>query len=240
MSQNSVLISRQVKREFSINELIHLDKLQIESQIFIVNYEEPVAQHKYVQIKCTLFIDNNIENTMFQIIDVSQQIMLDKQKSDTHYQELITACVSHELRNPLNSLNSGNIEKAYLYEEIDHLLERHKGNSNLTVRKMSSQIKVVNEKLKQGLKIQENSTCLMQSIVQDQLDFAQLNAGKFRQNIFRFNIRESIEKVMSIQKKKAEESKIELVAEFLNIYDIQTNEDFIDRGMYSPIIESDE
>ena len=91
--------------------------------------------------------------------------MLDKQKSDTHYQELITACVSHELRNPLNSLNSGNIEKAYLYEELDHMLDRHKDDQNLTVRKMCSSVKIVNEKLKQGLKIQENSTCLMQSIV---------------------------------------------------------------------------
>ena len=49
--------------------------------------------------------------------------MLDKQKSNTHYQELITACVSHELRNPLNSISSSNIEKAYLYDEIDGIIK---------------------------------------------------------------------------------------------------------------------
>jgi signal transduction histidine kinase len=52
--------------------------------------------------------------------------MLDKEKSNTHYQELITACVSHELRNPLNSISSSNIEKAFLYDEIDVIIKAAK------------------------------------------------------------------------------------------------------------------
>lgn len=37
--------------------------------------------------------------------------MNDKQKTEKQMQELITACVSHELRNPLNSLIATNVEK---------------------------------------------------------------------------------------------------------------------------------
>ena len=31
---------------------------------------------------------------------------------------MINACVSHELRNPLNSIISQNLEKKFLYEEL--------------------------------------------------------------------------------------------------------------------------
>jgi signal transduction histidine kinase len=35
---------------------------------------------------------------------------------------LINACVSHELRNPLNSIISQNVEKRFLYDELEDLL----------------------------------------------------------------------------------------------------------------------
>jgi len=38
----------------------------------------------------------------------------------------------------------------------------------------------------------------MSFLVQDLLDFAQINAGKFRKNIKEFNIREAIEEVMCV------------------------------------------
>ena len=40
-------------------------------------------------------------------------------------------------------------------------------------------------------------------IVQDLLDYAQIKSDKFRKNIAMFNIIESVEKVMSIQRTKA-------------------------------------
>ena len=44
---------------------------------------------------------------------------------------------------------------------------------------------------------------IMTFIVQDLLDYAQIKAGKFRKNFNTFNIRESVEKVMCIQRKNA-------------------------------------
>ena len=40
----------------------------------------------------------------------------------------------------------------------------------------------------------------MNSMIQDLLDYAQINAGKFRKNINEFDIRELIEKTVSILK----------------------------------------
>ena len=45
-------------------------------------------------------------------------------------------------------------------------------------------------------------------IVQDLLDYAQIKADKFRKNISTFNIIESVEKVMCVQRMKAEDQNI--------------------------------
>tara|TARA_B110000285_G_scaffold75791_1_gene87267 strand:+ start:66 stop:263 length:198 start_codon:yes stop_codon:yes gene_type:complete len=57
----------------------------------------------------------------------------------------------------------------------------------------------------------------MTFIVQDLLDYAQIKAGKFRKNITSFNIKESIEKVMCIQRMKAEEKNLDFNVQFINI-----------------------
>jgi signal transduction histidine kinase len=51
--------------------------------------------------------------------------------------------------------------------------------------------------------IQDSSSNLMGFLVDDLLDFAQLNAGKFRKVSKEFDLKEAIEEVISIQKDKA-------------------------------------
>jgi len=57
--------------------------------------------------------------------------------------------------------------------------------------------------LKDGLDTQESSANLMSFMIQDLLDYSQIKAGKFRKNIKEFNIRDTVNKVMKIQKKIA-------------------------------------
>jgi len=38
---------------------------------------------------------------------------------------LINACISHELRNPLNSIIAQNIEKGMLYDELMNIMENN-------------------------------------------------------------------------------------------------------------------
>ena len=52
----------------------------------------------------------------------------------------------------------------------------------------------------EGLQVQQASASIMDFLVQDLLDYAQIKAGKFRKNIKSFDIRESIEKVMCVQR----------------------------------------
>jgi len=48
---------------------------------------------------------------MLQFIDMTQSVLLDIQKSENRNLELANANVSHELRNPLNSIVSFNLER---------------------------------------------------------------------------------------------------------------------------------
>ena len=55
---------------------------------------------------------------------------------------------------------------------------------------------------------------MMAFLVDDLLDFAQLNAGKFRKVIKKFELKDSIDEVIDIQKEKAHMGGIKLTAMF--------------------------
>jgi signal transduction histidine kinase len=57
-----------------------------------------------VQIKIKEIADKGEKKKLIQIIDVSHKILYDESKAAQHFLSLINATVSHELRNPLNSL----------------------------------------------------------------------------------------------------------------------------------------
>ena len=57
----------------------------------------------------SLHLDRGEEHEMLQIIDVSKDWLLDKQKGESNLMSLLNATVSHEMRNPLNSIYAQNI-----------------------------------------------------------------------------------------------------------------------------------
>ena len=106
---------------------------------------------------------------------------------------LVNATVSHELRNPLNSLLAQNILNTTLYDELKKIARD--SSVDITIR---NKILLIGDQLQQGLHIQESTANLMVFLVQDLLDYSQIRAGKFRKNIKEFNIRDAIEEVMCI------------------------------------------
>jgi signal transduction histidine kinase len=59
---------------------------------------------KFVQIKVKKIHEKNKKLKLIQVIDVSHKILYDETKAEHDFLELINASVSHELRNPLNSM----------------------------------------------------------------------------------------------------------------------------------------
>jgi signal transduction histidine kinase len=56
---------------------------------------------------------------------------------------MINACVSHELRNPLNSIKALNYEKQYLYDLIDKNLK----NEDFSKASLIKKLKLIMRKL---------------------------------------------------------------------------------------------
>lgn len=108
---------------------------------------------------------------------------------------MINACVSHELRNPLNSICAINIQNTNLYEKIIAITELENPGLSCLMK-----IKEIVVELKEGQKVQKASSTMMSFLVQDLLDYAQIKAGKFRKNISQFDIKMMIEEVMCIQR----------------------------------------
>jgi len=94
-------------------------------------------------------------HTMFQIINHSASILYDEQIAENKLLGMINACISHELRNPLNSIIAQNMEKEGLYTEIQAYIEGLSGSDAKT--KMENII----VKLKEGKKIQDSSANIM-------------------------------------------------------------------------------
>ena len=56
---------------------------------------------------------------MLQFIDVTKDIQLDQQKQESRSLEITNATVSHELRNPLNSIIGFNLERNLICEALE-------------------------------------------------------------------------------------------------------------------------
>ena len=92
---------------FSLSDIGYLDCKEIEKMIFILHDEDKKKEKptSYVKIKRTNYIKNNQLQTIIQFMDISDSINLyDEQKDRNEFLQLVNACVSHELRNPLNSI----------------------------------------------------------------------------------------------------------------------------------------
>ena len=70
---------------------------------------------------------------------------------------MINTRVSHDLRNPLNSIRAMNIEKKYIYKLIDKMLE----NEDLSKEDLIKSLKKSLLKLVENVTVQEYSCNLM-------------------------------------------------------------------------------
>ena len=97
--------------------MLELNGSQLESIVFTLRLSNQSAkdssqinQH-YVQLKSKEFYSNGKRMKMIQIVDVTHHILYTEYKAKAEFTSMINACVSHELRNPLNSIMAKNIEK---------------------------------------------------------------------------------------------------------------------------------
>ena len=71
---------------------------------------------------------------MLQFVNCSKDILYDREKTQSELLMLINATVSHELRNPLNSLMAQNIEKKALYKQMLKMIEESEMDGEVKVK----------------------------------------------------------------------------------------------------------
>jgi hypothetical protein len=78
------------------------------------------------------------------------------------------------MRNPLNSIVAQNIEKKYLYIDLEKDLSQLKKEvqNNVRATLLVTNCQLTLDKLNNGLKVQESSSFCLQFMIQDMLDFS--------------------------------------------------------------------
>ena len=106
------------------------------------------SKDQFVQLLITEYDMDGKLSIMIQIRNVSANILYDQSKADNKFLQMINACISHELRNPLNSIIAQNMNKEMLYKELENIIG-YQGlkECDNTIKK---RIKGILKKLKEG------------------------------------------------------------------------------------------
>lgn len=78
----------------------------------------------YITVKISELEIKGQQVMMLQFIDISAEILFDKQQIENKFLTLINALLSHELRNPLNSIIAQSMEQKALLKKLKQILRR--------------------------------------------------------------------------------------------------------------------
>ena len=148
---------------------------------------------------------------MIKINDVTISVQFNLSQGEKRLLELVNACVSHEMRNPINSIFGMNIQLKELGLKMFDLL-RLRGIEGHDIDQLR-------DLFAEAIDVQESSTKLLNFYVTDLLSLAQIERGNFRKSKVRFDLREAVDEIMKIQKQKADSKNIVLTQQLVGFED---------------------
>jgi signal transduction histidine kinase len=155
-----------------------------------------IPKFSFFQFKKCRVYDNSNQNYKFMLCftDISQKILYDTSKAEGELLSLINSTISHEMRNPLNSIvNQCTIMESLLHSFkllIEQIKKLGAGFSNL-----EEQFVEIHKEVSSSINIQQSSSNLLLMNVEDILGYAQIKANKFNKIIKKFNIKKAIEEI---------------------------------------------
>ena len=87
-----------------------------------VDKDEIFEPYSYLKIKTKDYRMSGEQNCMIQMIDETKNIMYQDSRGKNKFLQMINATVSHELRNPLNSIIQQNLETHYNHKQIAKII----------------------------------------------------------------------------------------------------------------------
>ena len=132
-------------------------------------------------------------------------ILYDIATAEKKLMALINATVSHEMRNPCNSIRCQVLIQQQLNKQINDLIL----NSEITsIKMLKKKLKEILQGYVESVQVQMSSEKILNFLINDILDFSQLKSGKFRKNNSIFDAKASIQEIMKVQQQKAEQLSI--------------------------------
>ena len=99
--------------------------------------------------------------------------------------------MSHELRNPLNSICAQKVKVSYILKQLQEFSQKLKSDLKNEVEKLIS-------KLGESNNINNSSTDIMVYIIQNMQDYAHIKMDKFKKSLKEFDIKKAVEDVIQI------------------------------------------
>lgn len=131
-----------------------------------------------------------------QLIDISSDLFFDDIKAQEEYMNITTSSISHEMRNPLNSIISQCKIQASNIRDLTKLIDKLR--AKLTPNELS-ELETIRDNLKQSNDTQKTSSQMLLFNVEDILGMAQIRAKKFSKVMKKFELTKAIKDVISIQ-----------------------------------------
>ena len=155
-------------------------RVSIESYTSLEDVNDPKNSERYVQIKRQKFKSDTKDYDMLKIVDVSMDVLYERSQGEKKLLTVINATVSHEMRNPINSINTLNIKQQETNEKLRLLIERL--DIDVPPLQFKSELIAIHNESAETSKVQKSSSKILCFLVNDILDYAQLKQGKFRRD----------------------------------------------------------
>lgn len=117
------------------------------------------------------------------------------------------------MRNPCNSIQVQVQEQQTLNK---NLRDFHDNIDNMCVTNCKKKIEGILVRQEQSTNVQLSSVRILNFLLNDMLDYAQLSSGQFRKFINKFNLVDSVTEIMNVMSYKAQELRVNMNMKFVN------------------------
>ena len=136
----------QNKVNFSLYQILQLERSDLDLLIFkrqCLLQDETWSKYKFMQFKVKCYRCNGKDNELIQMIDQSNLMLTSEILENNKFLGMVNATVSHEMRNPLNSIISQNEGTRYNHKILGKILGQMKESGKKTLMKYASDISKV-------------------------------------------------------------------------------------------------
>ena len=198
---------------------MQIDNIALEVSVFSVATRTNSKQ--FVSVKVSSLQLHHSSFKVINILDQTVSIQFDKSKGEKKILQLINACFSHQLRNPINALLVANLKFRTDSQQLRHLMTTFGVDSI-----QGDQIMRVVDAMIANADSQDSQTQLLHFYVSDLLCMAEIEKKNFKKHITRFNIRKAIDAVIRIQREFSEPKAVVVVTRFEGFFtdEISTDE----------------